>query len=226
MSTALTVVAVLDESLGADVVLGRKGLSSSAQLRGKTIVYEANAVGAVMLDALLSANKVKASEVRLLKIDGDRQEAAFLSNEVDFIVTYEPVKSKLQRQGAKVVFSSASIPGRILDTFAVKPEVLDEHGPNIRKLLRSYFTLRDLWVSKPQTLAQELALRMGVNPDQVPAAFEGMRLMDLAWNRELLARGQQSAVVSEAQKLSSTMWSAGLLAKPADLSRLVTDAYL
>jgi len=59
----LRIIAVLDESLGADVVIAHPQLHDRQDIRGRRIAVEDGAVGAVMLSAFLNARGVEPSDV-------------------------------------------------------------------------------------------------------------------------------------------------------------------
>ena len=104
----LTIVAVLDASLGADVLMARPGIRQLADLRGRSIGVEQTAVGAVMLDAALQAAGLRTDQIRIRYLPVDAHEAAYRAGQVDALVTYEPVRTRLRAAGKEAIAADAA----------------------------------------------------------------------------------------------------------------------
>ena len=57
-----------------------------------------------MLDAMLTAAKLQASDVKLVSLSVNEHLSAYRDKKVDAIVTFEPVRSKLLGLGAKIIY--------------------------------------------------------------------------------------------------------------------------
>lgn len=220
----LRVVAVLDVSMGADAVLGQPGIGSVAALVGKRIGVEPGATGAVMLDAMLNRHGLRPSDLQVEPIAFDEHEAAWRARRVDAIVTFEPVKSRLLRAGAQVLFSSAEVPGRIVDVLAVRADVLPTHGPALRRLLAGHFQARAAFRADPAGCAPLLADRLELAPAAVAAAYAELELPGVADNRVWLAGPRR--LPESAARLREVMMAAGLLHEAVDVEPLATPDFL
>lgn len=222
---ALTAVAVLDVSLGADVLLARPGLHRLADLRGRTVGVEPTAVGAVMLHAALAEAGLQLSDVRVKIVEYEAHERAFLQGGLDAVITYEPVKSKLLQGGAGVLFSSARMPGRIMDVLAVREDLIGSRPLAVRAAVDGHFHGRDAFKTNADAHLPALAERLRLPPARVPAAYAELDLPDRARNRTLFATDaaelRQSAVA-----LSDIMQKAGLLPTRPSLDRLFDGRFL
>lgn len=221
----LVIVAVLDVSLGADAVLARTKLRSLSELRGHRIGVEHSAVGAVMLHALLSAAGLELSDVEPRYITIDQHEKALLNREVDALVTYEPVKSRLRDAGARELFSSAHVAGRIVDTLALRRDVLADRAPAVRTMLRGHFAALRAWNTEPAVHAAFLANRLGLAPERVGRAYAELDLPTVARNREWMS-GTPSPLERSAHQLAALMVQADLLSVTPDMDNLQSAAYL
>ena len=218
----LKVVAVLDVSHGADVVLGRGSVTSLAQLAGKRIGVEGNAVGAVMLDALLQHAGLRREQVQLVPVLLDEHEAVFDAGEVDVLVTMEPQASRLRKRGARQLFSSAQIPGRIVDVLAVHEQVLRRARRALQSLVDSHFAMLARYRTDPAAARAYMAAQLGVPHGDIAAIFGGMRLPERAENRQWL-RGRLD---EEARNLTQVMQRAGLLAAQVQQGRLAVPDFV
>lgn len=222
---ALTVVAVVDVSVGADVVMARPERTDVRQLRGARIGVDPSATAAVMLDALLTRYHLTPADITAVPLAADEHLRAYQAREVDAVVTYEPAKTLLAREGARVLFSSAEIPGRIIDTLAVRSELLPAYRPVVAELVASHFQALADWKADATGCAPTVAPRLGLPPSEVPGAFADLELPDAQANRQWLG-GPAPLLLKTADQLMGVMVRGGLLSASVDLGRLADDACL
>lgn len=221
----LVVVAVLDVSMGADVVMSRPTLSDVPSLRGRRIGVEPGAVGAVMLDALLSSRGMLPQEVQVIHLQADQHVAAFLSGQVDAVVTFEPARSQLRAMGARTLFSSAEVPGRIIDTLAVRQDWLPHRQPALAGLVAGHFAALAQWQADPAGHAPLMAPRLSLQASEVAGAYADLEFPDAAANLGWL-RPEGGRLHAAARTLMAVMLRAGLLPEPVDLDSLADSSCL
>ena len=212
----LRVVAVVDVSHGADVLLGAPGLDNLAAVRGRRVGVEQSATGALMLDGALAHAGLTPADVTLVNVSLDQHAKALRTGMVDAVVTFDPVRSQLLADGAKTLFSSAEVPGLIVDVLAVRPEAAQQHPEQLRMLVSGLLAARATLLQDGAKAAALMAPRLNIAPEAVLRAFELLRLPDLATNRRML-QGQPPELETTAQRLLSVMKGAALLpaaAKP------------
>lgn len=150
-----------------------------------------------------------------------------IAGHVDALVTYEPVASQLQEQGATVVFDSGQAHNLIVDVLAIRADRL--HWPHVgalRRLVAAHFRALEHFQRNPQDAAYRMAPRLSLKPNEVSAAFSGLVLPDIENNYRLLG-GDAPRLLDSATELSSLMRSRGLLhSNEDDLGRLIDDRYL
>ncbi|HKW38695.1 MAG TPA: ABC transporter substrate-binding protein, partial [Burkholderiales bacterium] len=105
------VVLVVDVSHGADAVVGRAGMRSMKDLKGRRVAVESGALGAFVLSRALALNGMQASDVKLVQLESNEQPGAFEKGQVDAAVTFDPYRGELLRAGAVSLFDSTQIPG-------------------------------------------------------------------------------------------------------------------
>lgn len=222
----LSVVMIFDISAGADVLLVRPDIRSLAELKGRRIGYEAGALGALMLSEALRAGRLAKSDVHLVSLAINEQRDAWLRNQVDALVTYEPVSSQLLAQGAVKLFDSRQIPNTIVDVLAIRSNVLDgAHAKAIRHLIAAHFHALDLLNHNPHDAAYRMSAHLGLPEGEVLLAYKGLLLPDAINNRFLLA-GSSPPLLNSARKLSALMVGEGLLPRDDPLAGLVRAEFL
>ncbi|HYE34928.1 ABC transporter substrate-binding protein [Methylocaldum sp.] len=221
----LHVVLVFDYSAGADVLLARPGIRTIDELKHRRVGVENTAVGAVLLDAALSSVKLDPKDIEIIHLTVDEHESAYRNGSVDALVTFEPTKSRLFELGAKPLFDSTKIPGRILDVLAVRAEALQEHRQSLRSLVDSYFQAMAEWRTHPEQTAALIAPRMALSPAAVLKTYQEIHLTGLEENRKLLS-SSRPILDSTARELANFMVSRRLLPSHVSFNQIANDQWL
>jgi NitT/TauT family transport system substrate-binding protein len=219
----LRAVLIFDVSTGADVVLGRAPITIET-LAGSRIGFEDNATGAVMLGALLEATGLKVEQIRKVPLTLDRSEEFYKKGLVDVVVTAEPFAGRLERAGARRLFDSTAIPGRIIDLLAVRADVIDTHQNALRRLIAGHFAALEHLKTDPQGSSVRMSGRLESAPQDVIAGFRGLTLPDAASNRSMFMPGGDFDRHSQA--LQTNMLQNQLLRKAADLRDIADPRFL
>ncbi|MFZ5774206.1 MAG: ABC transporter substrate-binding protein [Thermodesulfobacteriota bacterium] len=222
----LSVVAVLDISAGADMVVARPTLKGLADLKGRRLGFEPGAVGELMLVHALQAANLAREDVTLISLPVDQHLAAWRKNQIDAAVTYEPMASQLLAQGAIKLFDSRQLPNTIVDVLTIRGDRLDRiHAGAIRHLLQAHFRALEYLRKNPQDAAYRMAPRLQVSAADFLSLFKGLVLPDAANNHRLLA-GDRPALMESAHTLCTSMVKSGLLAQDDPLTGLIRADFL
>lgn len=221
----LSVVLVFDISAGADVVLGRPGMRSLADIRGKRIGVEDGALGAVMLAELLKAAGLRRDDVQVVSSTIDQHEAAWNNGDVDVVVCYPPVSARIQEGGAVRLFDSRQLPDTIVDVLAVRQDVLKSKGDALRQLITAHFREQKYMLLNPQDANYRMAEHLGIPAQAVQASFTGLVLPNMAYNLRLLDHNPPKLLES-ARLLSDVMVKEKILPHPDTLGGLLTPDFL
>lgn len=221
----LEIIAMLDISDGADVVMVNPKINELTDLKGKRIAVEQSAVGAVMLNALLEKSKLSLADIEVEYLTVNQHLQAYKDGKVDALVTFEPVRTQLLKAGAKQVFDSSEIPGRIIDVLAVLSHVKKQSPNNLKKLVQAHFMARDFYLSNQKDASTYMAKRLQLNPEEVPSSFNGLKLPDLKENHYWMA-GNDSNLKKSAASLKSLLLENKLLERDVSVAGLVQDKFL
>lgn len=212
----LRVIAVLDESLGADAVIARPGLRDPNSPAGMRIAVEDGAVGAVMLSAFLKAHDLPPSAVQTVSMALGHNLEHFREGDADLFVTAEPWASQLEALGGVRVFDSTAIPGRIVDVMVARADVLERHAPALQALVAAHFRGVDLVRQQPQRAAELMRARLQLSTSELLAALKGLHQPDAAASRQMLQTEEE--LLRHIKTLEEVMVQDGLLksASPHD----------
>lgn len=212
----LRVILIMDISNGADALVARAGIDELADLKGKRVGYEQTAVGAVMLNGALQKANLEFSDIEPRHLTVDRHLRAFARNEIDALITFEPVTTELVKQHARVLFSSADIPGQIVDVLVVRPELLNIARSRVEHLIDAQFKALRFLRRNPEDAARIMAQRMSITPRELLVAFDRLVLPDREHNQRLFVE-----LGANALQLRNILFSTGLIAARPDISRLI-----
>ncbi len=220
----LRVVLVMDVSAGGDMLLARSDIGVLPQLRGKTIGVEHSGVGAILLDGALAAAGLTLDDINLKRLTVAEHRRAFLQGRVDAVVTFDPVATHLLQDGARKLFDSSRIPGRIVDVLVVRKDAIEPYREGLKRLVHGYFQAVQFLKDSPRKAVLQMQGRLGLSPEGILRSYQGMRLPSLQENRDYLT-GAPSPLEVRARELADLMLKNDLLDRPINFSRL-TEARL
>ncbi|GAB4258733.1 MAG: ABC transporter substrate-binding protein [Methylomicrobium sp.] len=223
---SMTTVMIFNISAGADMLLSRSGIFALADLKGRRVGVEQGAVGSLMLSKALDSVGLTIADIQLIPLTIDRHFETWQRNEIDALVTFEPVAGRLLDEGAVKLFDSRQIPDTIFDVLAFNTERLDfRHAHSIRHLIDANFRALEHLSKNPQDAAYRMAPRLNLPPSKVLGTFKGLLLPDRTNNRRLI--GSASPVLLDsARELSRFMFESGRLSREDDLNGLIDGRYL
>lgn len=221
---ALEVVLVFDASKGADVLLARKELQGLEQLRGKIIGLEPSILGELMLAMILEKAGLSRADVATRYVAFEEQVAAWAGSQLDALITYEPVASRLAGS-ARQILTTRQMPDIIFDVLAIKTDAARSHAAVLRQTLKAHFQTLEQLRRNPWDTAYRMAPHLGISAEELINSLRGLELLDLVANRSYLAR-KDGHMVDVARRLSVIMQAAGALSAPAQVETLFNDAYL
>jgi NitT/TauT family transport system substrate-binding protein len=214
------VVLVVDVSHGADAVVGRAGMKSMKDLKGKRVAVESGALGAFVLSRALALNGMQASDVKVVQLESNEQPSAFEKGQVDAAVTFDPYRGELLRAGAVSLFDSTQIPGEIVDLVAVRMGVLETQPKAVRAMLTGWLGAVDYLKREPKDAARRMGIRQQTTGEQFLTALQGLHIPSREENLRMLGGPNPELAVS-GRRLRDLMVEARLLRMPADIEGLL-----
>ncbi|GBG12828.1 NitT/TauT family transport system substrate-binding protein [Novimethylophilus kurashikiensis] len=222
----LSIILICDISAGADQFLTKPSYRSLADIKGCKLGVEEGALGALMLHEILKSAGIRDEDVHVIPLPIDKHVAAWQQGDIDCVVTYEPAASRILSLGGKRLFDSREIPNLIIDTLAVRTELLDgSHDEALRHLVANHLRGLRYLNTNSDDAAYRLTERFQLPHDEVLAAFRGLILPDLDNNRRLL-ESSPPVVVQSANQIATALLEAGLLRQSPRMDDLVRAEFL
>jgi len=204
------IILIVDVSHGADVVVGRGGMKTMHDLKGKSVAVESSALGAFVLSRALAVNGMQASDVNVVHLESNEQPSAFEKGQVDGAVTFDPFRAQFLKAGGSVLFDSTQIPGEIVDLLAVRADVFEKKPKAIQSLLAGWFDAIDYVNSNPGDAAKRMGIRQQTSGEQFLEAQKGLHIPSREENLRMLG-GSSPELAVTGRRLMALMLQAKLL---------------
>lgn len=185
---------IMDVSDGADALIAQPGIEQLGDLKGKRIGIMPATLGKLVLTRALEVADLSEDDVTLVTLDFSQHEAAFQAQEVDAIITYDPVLAKLQAEGANVLFDSAQMPGEIIDLLVGREDLVNTHEKQLTTLLEGWFKALDYIETNTDDAVARIAEREGMTPEQVVRGLTQLHYPDLAENLAILSQSDTTTI--------------------------------
>lgn len=220
----LIIVAVLDISAGADVVLSKKSILDVTQLKGKRIGSEKSALASLILIKTLEKAGLQESDVTVLDLAPPEQLDAWKKDEVDVVITYEPYASKLFEEKANYILSSRELPEMIFDVLAVRTDRIEGREDGVKKFLEAHFKALEYFRQHYKDVTYRIATREEITPEDVSRALGGVVLPSKSANGNFF--DEKSSLFKAAKELNELMFEKGFITKKASLDNLLNPRFL
>ncbi len=221
----LQIFLVTDFSNGADVLMVRHGIENLGQLKGKRIGVEKTALGAYYLSLILHTANLASNEVDIVSLPLDEQARAFREGKVDAVVTFDPVRSELLRQGAEVLFDSTRVPGKIVDILVIRGADARAQKAHLHEFVSAWFRALNVIQHNSTRAYPIMARREQVPLAQLEHAMPGLLLLDRKLNLQQFA-GNPSTLLSTGTEIQHILKENGLVTGSDDLSQLINPDFV
>ena len=177
-------ILVNDYSNGNDMIVAKPGITSVAQLKGKTVGVEVGFVDHLLLLHALKSAKLTEKDVKLKNVKTDETPQALKSGDVDAIAAWQPNSGAALKDvpGSKPIFTSADVPGLIYDVLAVSPKSLAERRPDWVKVVKVWGRVADFLKDEKNLdeAAKIMSARVGLTAEQYKPLMKGTFILTLA----------------------------------------------
>ena len=219
------IVLIVDVSNGADVVVGRRGMRTMRDLKGRSVAVESSALGAFVLSRALALNAMQAGDVNVVHLESNEQPEAFEKGQVDGAVTFDPYRAQFLRAGAQTLFDSRQIPGEIVDLLAVRASVIDRRPKAVQSLLAGWFAALDYMQREPADAARRMGIRQQASGAQFLEGLRGLHIPSRQENLQMLGGAQPQLAVT-GRRLLGLMLDAKLLSAGVDIEKVLAPGPL
>jgi NitT/TauT family transport system substrate-binding protein len=200
----MRMILVMDISHGGDVVLVNPAIKTLSEIKGKRVAAVNIPLGIYMVTRLLEKSGLNRDDIELFLMAETEQEKFYKQGKADVVVTYDPIKTKLQNLGMKVIFDSTDIPNEIFDILVVREDVYKTRKKDVCGVVKQWYRALEYIEKNPDDAAKRISLRLGVSEQEYAGMMKGIVIPDKSKVKNLIS-GNSPALIPAANKLISIM---------------------
>lgn len=182
-----------DYSNGNDMLIGKPGIRSIKDLKGKKVAVEVGLVEHLLLLNGLKKAGMKESDVTLVNAKTNEMPQMLASGDVAAVGAWQPIAGQAMKgvPGAKPIYTSADEPGLIYDVLAVNPASAKQRKAEWLKVAKVWDRVVT-YINDPKTqpdAVKIMAARVGVSPETYLPLLKGTKLLSLADAKKIYVKG-------------------------------------
>ena len=219
-------VMLTDYSNGNDMIIGKPGVRSLKDLKGKKVSVEVGLVEHLLLLNGLKKAGMKESDVKLVNAKTNEMPQMLTASDVAAVGAWQPIAGQAMKgvPGAKPLYTSADEPGLIYDVLAVNPASAKQRKADWVKVVKVWDKVV-AYINDPKTqpdAVKIMAARVGVSPETYLPLLKGTKLLSLADAKKIYVKGDGFKTLEGSTKVANEFNVANGVYKAAEN----VDAYL
>ncbi len=224
----LTIVMTNDRSDGNDKIIARNGITTIADLKGKTVAVEEGTVDHFLLLQGLKKAGLTSKDIILKPLETSQATYAFETGIVDAVAVFAPYTTRAMKvAGSKELFSSKDFPGSITDHLVFSNKFIKAHPDRVQAVVDSWFATLEYIKAHPAESDKVLALKAGVDESEYRKYATGTRILSLEENLAAFKpTNDLNSLPYAAATTSAFLTEAGLVKTQPDLRKLFDDRFV
>lgn len=177
-------VMLTDYSNGNDMIVGKPGVKSIKDLKGKKVGVEVGLVEHLLLLNGLKDAGMAEKDVTLVNAKTNETPQVLASGQVEAIGAWQPVSGMAMKglPGSRPIYTSAQAPGLIYDVIYASPASLTAHKADYVKLAKVWDHVV-AYINDPMTqddAVKIMSARVGLTAEEYKPLLKGTHLIGLA----------------------------------------------
>lgn len=219
-------IMVTDYSNGNDMIVGKPGIKSIADLKGKKVGLELGLVENLLIANGLKKAGLSDKDVEIVNVKTNETPQVLASPDISAIGAWEPISGAAMQAapGSKPIYTSADEPGLIYDIVAVTPASLASRKADWAKVLKVWDRVV-AYVNDPKTQPDALkimAARVAVEPAAYKKFVDGTKLLTVAEGAKIFEKGDGfGSLYGSSKNADAFNVKAGVYKEPQDI-----DSYI
>jgi len=173
--TPIVGVMKIDRSFGSDGIVDTEDIRKLEDLIGRKVALTRDDVGEIFISALFHRKGLSLDKVIIVPKQPDEVSQAFLNNEADACITWEPQLTKaLERLGSHILTSTREHPAIIIDTLNVRRDLVENNPVLVKRLMRGWFCALDFYKEDPNAASEIIAKYYNLTPEEYSKQVKGL----------------------------------------------------
>ncbi|KYC40319.1 nitrate ABC transporter substrate-binding protein [Scytonema hofmannii PCC 7110] len=217
-------VMVIDESIGADVVVAQSEIKTVSDLKGKKLGANLGSFSEVFVTEMLKTAKLTNDDVNLVKLEALDIPQRLKNNVIQAGHTWEPHLSEAIKSGGHILFSSKQTLGLILDMIVFRCETIRDRPEDIRAFVRGWLQAAAYW--KANVTEGNAIISKALKIPSNTLSLEGVDLTDLAENQKLFQSSNPNSIYKTAKIYTDFFIRSGNMTRIPELKSLFNSSFL
>lgn len=224
-------ILLTDYSNGNDMIVGKPGVKSLKDLKGKKVGLETGFVEHLLLLKGLEKAGMKESDVTLVNTKTNETPQALASGDLSAIGAWQPNSGEAMKRlpGSKPIYTSADEPGLIYDVLTVSPSSLAAHKAEWQKVVKVWGKVV-AYINDPKTQPDAIKImsaRVGLKPEAYKPLLKGTKLLSLEEGKKIFVKADGFKSLYGSSKISDDFnVKYGVYKEPQDLSKAIDGSLL
>ncbi|HRF01298.1 MAG TPA: ABC transporter substrate-binding protein [Pirellulaceae bacterium] len=166
------ILRLIDASSGGDVIVGSTRVDEVRKLAGRRVAVETGSINEYVLRRGAEIADVDVDTIEIVPMSQLHMADALRRGEVDAVVTYPPLSNSLSvDEGFPILFTTAEIPGEVLDLLVVDRPFAEANRNGIAAMLNALDRAIAHYRARPDDAIALIASRTGESPSRIAAIF-------------------------------------------------------
>ena len=222
-------ILLTDYSNGNDMIVGKPGVKSLKDLKGKKIGLESGFVEHLLLLNGLEKAGMKESDITIVNTKTNETPQALASGDLAAIGAWQPNSGEAMNRvpGAKPIYTSADEPGLIYDVLTVSPTSLSSRKADWQKVIKVWDKVVT-YINDPKTqpdAVKIMAARVGIKPEAYLPLLKGTKLLSLEEGKKVFVKAKGFKSLYGSSKIADDFnVKYGVYKKPMDLNMAINPS--
>lgn len=223
-------ILLTDYSNGNDMIVGKPGIKSLKDLKGKKVGLESGLVEHLLLLNGLKKAGMKESDVTIVNTKTNETPQALASGDLAAIGAWQPNSGEAIKlvPGAKPIYTSKDEPGLIYDVVTVSPSSLSTRKADWAKVVKVWGKVVT-YINDPKTQPEAvkiMAARVGLTPEAYLPFLKGTKLLDLKEGKAVFAKADGFKSLYGSSKIADEFnVKNGVYKEPQDIDKAIDPVF-
>lgn len=217
-------VMVVDESIGADVVVAQPQIKTVADLKGKKLGANLGGFSEVFVTEMLKTTNLTSDDVNLVKLEASEIPPRLKNNVIQAGHTWQPHLSEAIKSGGHILFTSKQTPGLILDLIVFRGEIIRDRPEDVRAFVRAWLQAVNYWKANVQE--GNAIISKALKIPSYTISLEGVDLTDLGENQKFFQSSNPNSIYKTAKIYADFFIRSGNLTRLPELKSLFNSSFL
>ena len=215
---------VIDESIGADVVVAQSKINTVADLKGKKLGANLGGFSEVFVTEMLKTANLTSDDVNLVQLEASEIPQRLKNNTIQAGHTWQPYLSETMKLGGNILFTSKQTPGLILDLIIFRGETIRDRPEDIRAFVRGWLQASTYWKANVEEGKAIVSKALKIPIDTL--SLEGIDLTDLSENQKYFQFSNPNSIYKTAKIYADFFIRSGNMTRIPELKSLFNSSFL